>query len=193
MSELQIIPLTSDRWADLETLFGKQGAVGGCWCMWWRLDGRTFSANAGEANKTAFKTIVDQGQQPGLLGYLDDVAVGWISLAPRSEYNARFNSRSPVFKPLDDLPVWSILCFYVKPEFRNQAIARQMLSLTVDYARAQGIEWLEAVPLEISSSKKPNALYVGTVSMFEDAGFVRAGYRRQDRPFMRLNLKSSNV
>jgi hypothetical protein len=30
-------PLTSVRWADFETLFGKNGACGGCWCMLSRL------------------------------------------------------------------------------------------------------------------------------------------------------------
>jgi hypothetical protein len=30
-------PLTPDRWADLETLFGPRGACCCCWCMAWRL------------------------------------------------------------------------------------------------------------------------------------------------------------
>ena len=38
--ELDIRPLTPDRWADLETRFGPRGACAGCWCMWWRLTRR---------------------------------------------------------------------------------------------------------------------------------------------------------
>ena len=48
---------------------------------------------------------------PGLIGYLDGRPVGWISLGPREDY-AKLK-RSPVMKPVDDKPVWSIVCFYV--------------------------------------------------------------------------------
>jgi hypothetical protein len=30
-----------DLWPALEDLFGKNGAVGGCWCMYWRI-GRAY-------------------------------------------------------------------------------------------------------------------------------------------------------
>jgi hypothetical protein len=31
-------PLTSDRWDDLERLFGpERGAFAGCWCLWFKL------------------------------------------------------------------------------------------------------------------------------------------------------------
>ena len=39
-TELDFRPLTPDRWKDLEALFGKHGATGGCWCMWWRSETR---------------------------------------------------------------------------------------------------------------------------------------------------------
>lgn len=29
-------PLTAEAWSDFEELFGRRGACGGCWCMWWR-------------------------------------------------------------------------------------------------------------------------------------------------------------
>jgi hypothetical protein len=32
-----IRPLTRDLWPALEDLFGDNGAVGGCWCMYWRI------------------------------------------------------------------------------------------------------------------------------------------------------------
>lgn len=34
---LEFHPLTQDRWADFEELFGERGACGGCWCMYWNL------------------------------------------------------------------------------------------------------------------------------------------------------------
>ena len=34
---LVIRPLTADLWPALEDLFGENGAVSGCWCMYWRI------------------------------------------------------------------------------------------------------------------------------------------------------------
>jgi hypothetical protein len=31
--------LGPELWPQLEALFGKNGACGGCWCWWWRLAG----------------------------------------------------------------------------------------------------------------------------------------------------------
>ena len=33
---LEIVPLTTERWALFEGLFGGNGAYGGCWCMYFR-------------------------------------------------------------------------------------------------------------------------------------------------------------
>jgi hypothetical protein len=35
-------PLTPEAWSDFEELFGRRGACGGCWCMWWRLKKKDF-------------------------------------------------------------------------------------------------------------------------------------------------------
>ena len=42
--KLTIRPLTPDLWAALEDLFGENGAVGGCWCMYRRI-GRAIREN----------------------------------------------------------------------------------------------------------------------------------------------------
>lgn len=70
-------PLTSERWPDLEKLFGAHGAYGGCWCMWWRLTRAQFQKNTGEGNRQALKAIVDSGHVPGLLAYDGGEPVAW--------------------------------------------------------------------------------------------------------------------
>ena len=45
---LAIHPLTPDRWDDFETLFGKNGACAGCWCMWWQMSQSAWLAQKGE-------------------------------------------------------------------------------------------------------------------------------------------------
>lgn len=63
--ELSFHPLTADRWRDLEQLFGPRGAVGGCWCMWWRQSSSDHDRNKGEANRLALKAIVEAGKCRG--------------------------------------------------------------------------------------------------------------------------------
>lgn len=84
-STLTYHPLTPERWSDFEDLFGKSGAYGGCWCMWWRLKRSEFESNKNARNKSAMKTLVDGGTVPGLLAYEGNRPVGWCAVAPRSE------------------------------------------------------------------------------------------------------------
>ena len=82
----QAHPLTPDRWADLELLFGPHGAYSGCWCMWWRVAGKDWSAQRGEGNRAAFKDVVDSGEVPGIIGYLDGEPAAWCAIAPRDAH-----------------------------------------------------------------------------------------------------------
>jgi GNAT superfamily N-acetyltransferase len=189
-SNLEIHPLTPDRWHDFEQLFGERGAVGGCWCMWWRFSGKVFAENTGETNKIALKNIVSEGREPGLLAYLDGQPVGWVSVAPREEFAARFNNKSPVFKPIDDQPVWSIICFFIDKQHRHQGIAQQLLEAAVEYASDHGAEIVEAIPVDTRTSNAKDAdIYVGTEAMFRAAGFEVVARRRPERPFMRKKVR----
>jgi GNAT superfamily N-acetyltransferase len=190
LASIDIHPLTPERWHDLERLFGENGAEGGCWCMWWRVSGKVFAENAAENNKAALKKIVDEGREPGLLAYLDGKVVGWVSVAPREEFAARFNNRSPVFKPIDDLPVWSIVCFFIDRAHRQQQIGKRLLDTAVQYAADHGAEIVEAIPVDtVVSPAVDRTLYVGTEAMFRAAGFEVVGRRRPDRPFMRKKVR----
>ena len=46
-----VIPLTPDRWADFETLFGERGACGGCWCTFWRVPAVGVRGGKGDGNR----------------------------------------------------------------------------------------------------------------------------------------------
>src|SRR4051812_21966406 len=85
--------LTPERWSDLETLFGSRGACGGCWCMTWRLRRRDFVLCKGDANKQAFRDIVEGDERPGVLAYAGGEPIGWCSVAPRPVFVALERSR----------------------------------------------------------------------------------------------------
>ena len=62
MDELEVHPVTPDRWDDLELLFGPNGAYSGCWCMFLRESAKDFDANCvngGGANRSLLREIVD--------------------------------------------------------------------------------------------------------------------------------------
>ena len=76
-------PLGADRWADFESLFGKNGACGGCWCTTWRQPRAKFNRNKGEGNRRFILHVVQSGEPPGILGYLNGEPVGWCAVARR--------------------------------------------------------------------------------------------------------------
>ncbi len=183
MAKLKVRPLTPDRWDDLLELFGPSGAYSGCWCMWWRVTSKEFSAEAGKRLKKRFKKLVDDEEVPGLLGYLDGELVGWVSLGPREQFGRL--QRSPKLKSVDDTPVWSIVCFYIKRGHRGTGVATQLLDGAIKYAKRRGAVHVEGYPIDASRGRKENAaMFTGALAMFDDAGFEEIE-RRGGRPIVR--------
>ena len=182
--KFQIKPLTPDRWPDLVTLFGPSGAYSGCWCMFWRIKGSEFSANGNKGNKAAMHKIVARDEIPGLLAYVNGRPVGWISLGPRQLFGRI--ERSPIFKPVDKEPVWSIVCFFIAHDYRGQGVGKGLLRAAEEYARAQGARTLEAYPIDTGERKvDPAGIFTGTEKIFKRAGFKEVARRKKRRPIMR--------
>src|SRR6185295_20292373 len=119
-SKVEFQPATAERWSDLERLFGPRGACAGCWCMHPRLPGAEFRRGVGDPNRRALAKLVRAGQEPGILAYAGGEAVGWCAVAPRSKYVRLENSR--VLAPVDDAPVWSVVCFFVTRPWRGRGL-----------------------------------------------------------------------
>jgi GNAT superfamily N-acetyltransferase len=169
-------------------LFGERGANSGCWCMWWRCTNKEFS-QGNAANKAAFKKLVGEGREPGLLAYLDGKPAGWVSLAPRAEFSRLDRSRN--YKPVDDSLVWSIVCFYIDRYSRKRGVASGLLKAAIEYAAAKGARVLEAYPKPTGpTSTSSSDLYTGTLDMFLAAGFEEVARRAENRPIVRLVLSS---
>jgi GNAT superfamily N-acetyltransferase len=182
--KLKIRPLTPDLWPALEDLFGEHGACNGCWCMYWRI-GAAYRKNLHETNKAAFKKVVEQGPPPGLLAFYGDLAVGWCQLTPRNALP--WLDRTWRLRRVDDVPVWSISCFYVRKGYRKQGITSALIAAAVKAAKSAGATALEAYPLDARLT--PSASGTGYASTFARAGFKTLARRTPPRPIMRLNLK----
>jgi GNAT superfamily N-acetyltransferase len=186
-ARLEIHPLTSDRWEDIAALFGERGACGGCWCMWWRLARSAFVKGKGAGNRRSLRRIVGAGGVPGLIAYYDGTPAGWCSVAPREDYPVL--SRSRVLAPVDDRPVWSIVCFFVAKPFRRTGLTAALIEGALAYAKKKGAAIVEGYPVEPKRGAIPDAFaYTGLASSFRRAGFAEVARRSATRPFMRYYL-----
>jgi GNAT superfamily N-acetyltransferase len=178
-------PLTPDLWPALEDLFGANGACNGCWCMYWRI-GAAYRKRPREKNKAAFRRIVKEGPPPGLLAFDGDVAVGWCQLTPREALP--WLDRTPRLGRVDDAPVWSLSCFYVRRGYRRQGITAALIAAALTTARRAKAPAVEAYPLD--ADETPSASFTGFVSTFARAGFKMVARRTTPRPIMRHDLKA---
>jgi GNAT superfamily N-acetyltransferase len=197
-ASLDIRPLTPDRLPDLSSLFEQGGDPKWCWCAYFRIRGFDFSKGSKDRHRAAMEAATNasaaEDRAPGLVAYDGDEAVGWISIGPREDYERL--AHSTVLKPLDDKPVWSIVCFVVGRHARGRGVARKLLDAGVAYAREHGARLLEAYPVEVAGGTRvpPGDAYRGTLSMFENAGFKIAARRttpgsRMTRPIVRRAIR----
>ncbi|HEX6868686.1 MAG TPA: GNAT family N-acetyltransferase, partial [Candidatus Limnocylindrales bacterium] len=170
MSDVVIAPVTPERLPDLAALFGQGGDPRWCWCAWYRVRNADFSRGSGERHRQVLETAVEEGaatgRAPGLLAYDGDVAVGWVSVGPREDYDRLTYSR--VLGPVDDTPVWSIVCFVVGRRSRGRGIATSLLDAAIGYAQEQGATTLEAYPVDVAEGTRVDsaAVYKGTLAMY---------------------------
>lgn len=193
---LEILPLINERFPDLGQLFAS-GDPRWCWCQYFRARGRSWANASAESNRADLERMTSQADEtdgitPGLIAYRNGVAIGWVSLGPREDYERL--TYSTLLRPVDDRPVWSIVCFVVAGRQRGTGVATALLDAAIAYARERGAATLEAYPIHESRGRvSSDAAYAGTQGMFERAGFTVAEVRQWNatspqRPIMRLEL-----
>ncbi len=181
-------PLEYERWRDVENLFGEKGACGGCWCMYWRESGREFKEKKGEGNRVAFKRLVKGKTQTGIIAYDNKTPVGWIAFAPREQYTRL--STSKILKPVDDKPVWSVVCFYIDKNHRRKGLTVELLKEAEKHAKKNGAKIIEGYPIDPETKNyAPAFAYTGLASAYRKAGFTEVARRSETRPIMRKVLK----
>jgi GNAT superfamily N-acetyltransferase len=156
--------------------------------MYWKLLGKDFNAGKGESNRLAQKKIVMAGHIPGLLAYVEGIPAGWVAVESRENYPVLNHSR--ILALLDERAVWSVTCFFVSKQNREQGLTVELLRAAVDHAARQGGKVVEGYPVEPVEGKKmpPVFVYTGLAPAFIQAGFVEAGRRSEKRPIMRYYI-----
>jgi GNAT superfamily N-acetyltransferase len=180
-----IRPLTPDLWPALEELFAPRGACNGCWCAYWRI-GSAYKKNTPAQNKRILQKVVMTGPPPGLIAFAGRVPVAWCQLTPRADLP--WLNRTWRLKPVDDLPVWSISCLYVRKGYRRRGINEILIRAAIRAAKGAGAPAIEAYPLDARFT--PSASGTGFASTFARIGFKKVAGRTAARPIMRLNLRA---
>lgn len=160
--------------------------------MFFRLPGMSWQNASAQSNRSDLERLSHNDVAPGLVAYREDRAIGWVGLAPRTDYGRLTTSK--VLRPIDDKPVWSIVCFVVSRQARRQGVGHELLKAAIDYAHEHGATTIEAYPVSSERGRVPAAdAFHGTQSMFERAGFEVVDVRQWNasspkRPIMRLEL-----
>jgi GNAT superfamily N-acetyltransferase len=108
-----------------------------------------------------------------VITYLDDVPVGWCSIGPRADIPRLTASR--LTRPVDDVPVWSIVCLVVRGGHRKVGVTTPLIEGAVAYAASRGAPAVESYPVDPTGRMDTTMAFVGTRSMFAKAGFEVIG------------------
>jgi GNAT superfamily N-acetyltransferase len=169
--KLKTKPVDETNWDDFEKLFKLKGSPHYCWCMVWRMTKEEQKRNSTINRKKFIKKRVVSQTPIGLLGYIDNEPVAWCSVAPRETYQ-RLGGDENLEK------VWSIACFFIIKEYREQGLVDQLIAHAQKYARKNGAKYIEAYPV---ASTSPSYRFMGFTKTFEKAKFKfvkKAGTRR---------------
>lgn len=185
--DFEVHPVTSDRWSDLETLFGPQGAFMGCWCAYWRLRHTDFQSSSSVEHKALLKERVESEHPPGLIAYTAGEPVAWVSVEPRDRFAAFEHAR--VYQPVDDTPVWVVSCFYLREDVRGTGLTTQLLDAVKEHVNRSGGQAVEGYPedpTDLADSGTPG--FMGLAPAFDHAGFEEIARLSNGRPVYRADL-----
>lgn len=158
---------------DVATLVGpKKPTSNVCFCLSYRIGNKENTALRGPARAERVRELCQQDPPPGVIAYLDDEPVGWAAVHPRAETSF---ARNRLIPHVDDLGVWSLWCFRVRPGYRKRGIMHVLIEGAAEHARESGAPAIEGYPVENNGERVNQTMaYVGTRSLFEDGGFVKA-------------------
>lgn len=86
-----------------------------------------------------------------------------------------------------DDSVWAVTCCLVRVGFRRRGVGRALVRAAVDFARERGARALEGYPI-VRTDVIADELHVGTVGMFDGAGFTEVSRPTVRRTVMRVDF-----
>jgi GNAT superfamily N-acetyltransferase len=169
----QTHPVTADRFEDFADVVNPNRREAHCWSLSHRLRAKDIEELGGGSREAAMHRLCERENPPGVLIYRDGEPVGWCSIGPRAEIPRL--AASKLIRPVDEVPVWSIVCVVVRSGHRKQGVTAHLLEGAVAYAASRGAPAVEAHPVDPVGRMDTTMAFVGTRAMFERAGFRVVG------------------
>ncbi len=169
-------------WSLVESLFGDNGACGGCWCMYWHAPSgeKAWESAKGKPNRLALRDEIESGRCDAVIATIGHEAVGWCRFGPTASFQRLKRSRKLV---REDMADYAVLCLFIARHARKSGVATALVSAAAEAAFAAGARTIEGYAVVPKGGEIAAAFaWTGLPSIFERAGFspVRhnAGARR---------------
>lgn len=197
-TRISVVPANEASWDDLQAIFGKRGDAARCQCQWFQTapaEWRSLPVDE-RARRLREQTACGEpgaDRTSGLVAYLDGEPAGWCAVEPRSVYVHLLGSRV-VWAGRDEDPadagVWALTCFVTRVGFRRRGVSGALAAAAVDFARERGARAIEGYPMLTLPGQQITwgELYVGSRSVFDDAGFVEVSRPTRRRAVMRIDF-----
>ena len=141
-----------------------------CFCRFYYTDcsqeewqGRTGEQNAREALQ-----MIGEGRMRGYLAFDGDTCIGWCCADDAKRFIRLKEHTQPV---IEGKKVGSILCYVIRPEYREQGVARLLLRRAVEDFKEAGFDAVLTLPVDIRDDLEKR--YRGTLHMYEEMGFEK--------------------
>ncbi|MFC4243059.1 GNAT family N-acetyltransferase [Gryllotalpicola reticulitermitis] len=173
---IEVLPATAERFDDVARMLApSRPGTPSCWCLSCRLDSHEAHLLSAEPQRRErMQRLTQEPIAPGMLAYVDGEVAGWVNFGPRESIGRLQRSRTIL--AVDDVPVWSVLCFVVRPGFRRKGLTRELLRGASTYACEHGAPAIEGYPVDPAGDRLSGTmLFVGIASTFAAEGFELVG------------------
>lgn len=198
-SKISIVPANEAGWEDLQAVFGRRGNAARCQCQWFQTAPSEWRSLPVDERARRLREQTRCGEPgaratSGLVAYLDGEPAGWCAVGPRSGYVHLQGSRvvwaGRHEDPADD-GVWAVVCFVTRTGFRRRGVSAALAAAAVDFARQRGARAIEGYPMLTLPGQEVTwgELYVGSRSVFGDAGFTELSRPTARRVVMRIDFQ----
>lgn len=198
-TSITVIPANEASWNDLQAVFGTRGYAAHCQCQYFKVfdkDWKSLSVTelAGRLRQQTACGNPDAPATTGLVAYLEGEPVGWCAVEPRVAYPRLKKMRVPWSdrdEDREDPTVWAVTCFAVRVGYRRRGVMRALARAAVDFARERGAGAIEGYPMMTEPGKDLTwgELYVGSRTVFAEAGFTEVSHPTKLRYVMRIDFE----
>jgi len=132
--ELDVTAASTETWHSLASFF--ETYEPDCYCGWPRCQPREFVPGK-SPNREAMRAIIDSGECPGLLAFLEGEVVGWCAVSPVERY--------PQYQ-VSEPQAWGLACLLVAGQARKRGVGGALIEAAVMHAESHGASCVYGPP-----------------------------------------------